>query len=88
MTNDQQQVEYWRDEFESGMKLNYPKVSLIRSGDRYFGAIAEGAYIGFLMAKRNQPVIEIPAYDIHHFAPVRNIIEKLTAAGYTYAVAK
>lgn len=84
-------IEVWRAEFEGGMKLNYPKVSLFRSGDRYFGAIAEGAYIGFLMAKQSQKVVELPERhfypdDMDKFFWCDEVIAALTAAGIQYTV--
>lgn len=43
-------------------------------------------YTSWLAAKRSLPTIKVPAYDMHHYAPVRNMLAQLTAAGIKYTV--
>lgn len=70
MTEDQQ-IEIWRKE--------YFKLTGEISGH-------SAKWAGFLLAKRSMPAIEIHAYDMHHYAPVRDIMAKMDAAGYKYKI--
>lgn len=81
--DDKELIEVWRAEFES------------QFDDDLFARGTSGAYInhhrnsmwqGFCMAKRSQPAITVPAYDMHHFAPVRNLMAKMDAAGIKYKI--
>lgn len=87
---EQNKIWDWREEFERQYdektnKNNGVAYHFLVSGKYCFEDI-ENQWQGFLMAKRNMPVIEIPEYDIHHYAPVRNIIAQLENFGIQYTI--
>lgn len=91
-----QQVEIWRKDFESMMKIKYPLHSLKRLPDDSAYIDRDVFYIeqGFLMAKRNQPVIELPNIELpNEHGNIRGQLlykreaqKAITAAGYQYKV--
>lgn len=46
----------------------------------------EAARHCWVEAKRSQPAITVPAYDMHHSAPVRNLMAKMDSAGIKYTI--
>jgi len=76
MTNDQQQVEEWSEQFES-WAYDYP------------GSPLDKKYLlqAWIAAKRNQPVIELQKIELvsDQYDPV-DVFEAITAAGYSYKV--
>lgn len=68
---EEQQIEVWRNE--------YFKLTGEISGH-------SAKWAGFLLAKRSMAAIEIPSYDLHHYAPVRNITAQMDAAGIKYKI--
>ncbi len=90
MNNDQRQVEAWRIEFEKKMAETYSHRSLEKENGHYTDREVFYWFLGFCLAKRHQPVIELPEenpmifqvtgyekYDLH---------DAITAAGYSYKV--
>lgn len=59
---DQQQIENWREEFNSLFLKRYPKYDLgFYSGMAYYTPFVDGFWQGFLMAKRAQKPVELHA---------------------------
>lgn len=81
MTNDQQQVEAWTEQFEN-WAYDYP------------GSPLDKKYLmqAWIAAKRNQPVIELPDPDHYYLDDdvydADQVHAAITAAGYSYRVAK
>lgn len=81
--DDKELVEVWQSEFEKLM--HNANLSKHPEGD-YVRDPIDAMWRGFLMAKRSQPAITVPAYDMHHSAPVRNLMAKMDSAGIKYTV--
>ena len=90
-----QQVEIWRKEFESSLSAQAIQRDA-KNPDRYWNDPVQYHWKGFLMAKRNQPVIELPdPFKINngddndetqmHFC-ADEVEQAITAAGYQYKV--
>jgi hypothetical protein len=73
----------WREEFIS---INRTKRDTSFFDGRFLDDRTEILFHGFLIAKRNMPVIEIPAYDMINFAPVRNLIAQFESVGIKYTI--
>ena len=76
--DDKELVEAWQNEFWSLVEKSPDSIK-----NSEFNQIR---LEGFLLAKRSQPAITVPAYDMHHFAPVRNLMAKMDSAGIKYTV--
>lgn len=91
---DAEQIEAWRKEFESNLRSKWQYQKKIVNG-KYSSQTLENMWQGFLMAKRSQPVIELPRprdlysqdyvyegqYNFDH-----EIHEAIAKAGYKYEV--
>lgn len=95
--NELEQIEIWRNQFESAIKETAPyhlAIELLRCdmleknriSEKYINTNIEAIWQGFLLARRSMAAIEIPSYDLHHYAPVRNITAQMDAAGYKYKI--
>lgn len=90
---DAEQIEVWRKQFES----EFDDVSQKYDSGIYRNSHRESMWQGFLMAKRSQPVIELPKPTAIDFGTLNSINsidclsiysigEAITAAGYKYKV--
>jgi len=83
---EQNQIEKWREQFHKWFSED-SKTGLDRDGNGdYVYISAHVAWNTWLSAKRNMPVIEISAYDMHHYAPVRNLIAQFEALSIQYTI--
>lgn len=82
MTNEQQHIEVWRKEFEA-LIGDYKWLEI--SGN-YMPIDVQNKWIGFQMAKRNQPVIDVPEGDSDGMVDLGEVHAAITAAGYQYKV--
>jgi hypothetical protein len=79
---EQEQIEKWRKKFEEQFDSGNEKYE---SG-YYKSPHRESMWQGFHIAMESMPVIEIPAYDMIHFAPVRNLIAQFESLGIQYTI--
>lgn len=83
---DAEQIEAWRSEFES----EFDDVSQKYDSGIYRNSHRESMWQGFIMAKRSQPVIELPVQAITRNNKMvygaDDIHAAITAAGYKYKV--
>lgn len=88
---EQEQIEVWRKEFE---RLQVGGFTALLENGLYEWSFTQERWEGFLMAKRSQPVVELP--EIHEIwfdgevisnkYDEADVIEALTAAGIQYKV--
>lgn len=83
MTNEQQQIEVWRKQFESLFDDN-----LLQRGNHgeYLNYHRNSMWHWFCFAKRNQPVIDVPEGDSDGMVDLGEVYAAITAAGYQYKV--
>ena len=90
MTNDQQQVEAWRKEHKDLLLATniWCLANFQELEGSYYDWHLQASWEGFLLAKRNQPVIELPDGDSDGMVALGEVHTAITAAGHTYTVAK
>lgn len=84
MTNDQQQVEAWRIEFEA--TVDKPHLLQKFPSGNYHWDSTEWMWAGFQRAKRTMPVIDVPEGDSDGMVDLGEVYAAITAAGYQYKV--
>lgn len=83
MTNDQQQAEGWRKQFESLFDDN-----LLQRGSHgeYLNDHRNSMWHGFCLAKINQSVVELPEGDSDVMVDLGEVHAAITAAGCQYKI--
>jgi len=95
MMDDKELVEVWRKQFIDLSRLG--SVAAIYERDRFLNREVELRWQGFLMAKRSQPVIELPEilyeWDMERdsdqkvqYLDYENTVNAITAAGIKYTI--
>jgi len=77
------QLEKWRQEF---IELSKTKFDVSSFNGAFLNDFTQSLWVGFHYAKNNQTPIKIPTYDLHHYAPVRNITAQLRELGIKYEI--
>jgi hypothetical protein len=94
VSEDKELVEVWRKEFElwydAHTRFNYGVAYYFGADGKYCFDDIELAWQSFLVAKRAQPVVELPkrgqGYYLDDMINLDEVIESLTAAGIKYTV--
>lgn len=86
--DDKELVEVWRKEHKSLLLAtnNWCLANFQEVDGAYYDWHLQASWQGFLVAKLSQPAITVPAYDMHHYAPVRNLMAKMDSAGIKYTI--
>jgi len=96
---EEQQIEIWAQEFDDKY-FHSAQIKLDKGSSKYrvrdshiWNREAESLCVKFnnmldvwIEARRSMPAIEIPSYDLHHYAPVRNITAQMDDAGIKYKI--